>query len=85
MGYNGFFGSLSGPFEENQELFSIIQQQCNKTINYITKLGIHYIENYDLKLEELTLVEPTTFPLIISINNIDFQIGKTGMLELEDV
>ena len=74
---NGFFGSLQGPFAANEELFTKIEEQCNNTVNYITKLGIHYVNNHDLNLKENQY--------FVKINNIDFQIGKTCVLELEDV
>jgi hypothetical protein len=45
---NGFFGNLQGPFAANEELFTKIQTDCNKTINYISKIGIHYTSNFDL-------------------------------------
>lgn len=87
---NGFFGHLSGPFQKNIEIFNIIETECSENIDYISKLGIHWIGNFDLDLNG-----DYEAPLIILIkdkneNNqesesISFQIGKTRMLELEDV
>lgn len=76
---NGFFGQIQGPFESNQNLMLLIKQQCNaKQGNddniYISKLGIYYP----------TFSENTNIP-IVSINEKDFAIGKSGVLELEDV
>ena len=76
--YNGFFGNLQGPFQANQEIFTQIPQ--HDYIKYISKLGIVYTG--DINLE----VNRDNFPKIIAvINNIQFRIGKTKMLELEDV
>lgn len=77
---NGFFGNIRGPFFKNEEIFTKIQQQCIDTIDYISKIGIIYTG--DLNLE----VCRTNFPkIIVIINNIQFQIGKTKILELENV
>lgn len=76
---NGFFGNLQGPFAANEQLIDKIQQQCLHTINYISKLGIHSVRNFDLD------ITGTYYPqTIILINNIEFILGKTGMLQLED-
>ena len=78
--YNGFFGNIQGPFNENTEILTLIQEQCKQRIKYISKLGIVYTG--DINLE----VNREDFPKIIAvINNIQFRIGKTKMLELEDV
>lgn len=74
---NGFFGSLQGPFAANQELFLKIQQSCSKPINYIKKIGIYYSNNYDLDIEHNQIY--------VFINNQKFQLGKTGILEYNDV
>ena len=76
---NGFFGSLEGPFESNVEIVNLIQNDCKDTIDYISKLGIYYIKNFDLDLQGIYWE-----PILVKINNIDFQIGRTGILELED-
>ena len=78
---NGFFGSLQGPFAADEELFTKIEEQCSNTVNYITKLGVHFVGNYDLDLKGIKQGSQ----YFIRINNIEFQIGKTRMLELEDV
>ena len=83
---NGFFGQIQGPFQEGDEIFAAIQAQCKNPINYITKIGIHYPGNFDFDLNGIFW--PPSNPIKyahILINNIDFQIGKTRMLELEDV
>lgn len=74
---NGFFGSLQGPFAANQELFLKIQQSCSKPLNYINKIGICYSNNYDLDIEHNQIY--------VFINNQKFQLGKTGILEYDDV
>lgn len=76
---NGFFGSLQGPFTANEELFIKIQTDCKDTIEYISKLGIHYAGNFDLDLAGNFWKQ-----IIVRINGIEFQIGITRMLELED-
>ena len=48
---NGFFGAIQGPFQAEEEILIKMQEQCNNTINYISKLGIHCIGNYNLDLE----------------------------------
>lgn len=78
---NGFFGNLQGPFLANQELFMKIQEECVNQINYLSKLGIHYVGDFDLDLEG----QRQGFQIFIKINGISFQLGKTRMLELEDV
>lgn len=78
---NGFFGNLQGPFLANQELFTKIQEECVNQINYLSKLGIHYVGDFDLDLEG----QRQGFQIFIKINGISFQLGKTRMLELEDV
>lgn len=77
---NGFFGNIQGPFAADEELFTKIQADCKDTIDYISKLGIHYVGDFDLDL--LGVIWKQIF---VRINGIEFQIGKTRMLELEDV
>ena len=76
---NGYFGMIQGPFIANEEILTKIQEQCLYQIDYISKIGIIY--NGDLNLD----VNNTIFPkIIVIINDIQFQIGKTKILELED-
>lgn len=95
---NGFFGQIQGPFQEGDEIFAVIQAQCKNPINYITKIGIHYPGNFDFDLNGIfwppsTETNRDTYAQVsIKLNGmsendkgIDFQIGKTRMLELEDV
>ena len=93
---NGFFGNIQGPFEANTQILQLIQEQCKNTVNYISKLGIHYIGNYDLDLEGQLDGRQILVEIIDQIPGADdgeqsqfittdFQIGKTRMLELEDV
>ena len=77
---NGFFGNIQGPFAADEELFTKIQSECKDSIEYISKLGIHYVGNFDLALSGVRWKQ--TF---VRINGIEFQIGITRMLELEDV
>ena len=77
---NGFFGNIQGPFAANEELFTKIQSECKDTIEYISKLGIHYVGNFDLDLSGTRQKQ-----IFVRINGIEFQIGITRMLELEDV
>ena len=77
---NGFFGNIQGPFAADEELFTKIQSECKDTIEYISKLGITYVGNFDLDLSGVRWNQ-----LFVRINNIEFQIGQTRMLELEDV
>ena len=73
---NGFFGQISGPFSANEQVITKIQEQCLYPIKYISKIGITYTGNS-------SFLESSNFSIII--NNIQFQLGKTKMLELEDV
>lgn len=90
---NGFFGQLQGPFNANEELFNRIKADCkylNKNSIYVTKLGIHIVNNYDLKVTDFienSYEERAVFQTgpRVFINEKEFQIGQTGMLELEDV
>lgn len=76
---NGYFGMIQGPFVANEEIFTKIQEQCLYQIDYISKIGIIYNGNLNLD------VNNTIFPkIIVIINDIQFQIGKTKILELED-
>ena len=83
---NGFFGNLQGPFAANEQLIDKIQQQCLHTINYISKLGIHSVRNFDLDItgtyypKTIVIIKESTDP----DKNIEFILGKTGMLQLED-
>ena len=74
---NGFFGNIQGPFAADEELFTKIQSECKDTIEYISKLGITYVGNFDLDLFGTRWNQ--TF---VRINGIEFQIGITRMLEL---
>lgn len=40
MGDNGYSGQLLGPFNANQELVNLIQQDALKEIEYVKHLGI---------------------------------------------
>lgn len=73
---NGFFGQIYGTFSQNSEIMNQIREQC-ENIAWISKIGIH-IPSY--KDQEQLNINPT-----ININGINFLIGKTGVLELEDV
>ena len=77
---NGFFGNIQGPFAADEELFTKIQSECKDTIEYISKLGITYVGNFDLDL-----IGKRQEQIFVRINGIEFQIGITRMLELEDV
>ena len=77
---NGFFGNIQGPFAADEELFTKIQSECKDTIEYISKLGIHYVGNFDLDL-----IGKRQEQIFVRINGIEFQIGITRMLELQDV
>lgn len=77
---NGFFGQIQGPFLKNEEVFTKIQSECLNPINYISKIGIHFVGNSDLDLEGKRQGK-----YFVKINDIQFQLGKTRMLELEDV
>lgn len=76
---NGFFGSIQGPFVAGEELLSKIQEQCQNEISYLSKIGVHYVNFFDLDLSGQYIPK-----IIVIINGIEFQIGKTGILELED-
>lgn len=77
---NGYYGCLQGPFLANEELLTKIQADCNNVINYISKIGIHYSENFNLD------INGNFFPQIfVILNGKQFQIGKTGSLDFEDV
>lgn len=89
---NGFYGNIQGPFEANQQLFDRVKEDSvytNKEALYITKLGIHIVTDYDLKLSNFieNAYKDKTFQVgpRVLINNKEFQIGMTGILELEDV
>lgn len=78
MGTNGFFGNIQGPFSSGVNIVNIISQNCVNFF-YISKIGFCYtgdpqkIKNINIEIKNENQ------------NNVSFQIGKTGMLELEDV
>ena len=73
---NGFFGSIEGPFAADEEIFTKIQEQCRYPIKYINKIGIIYTGSLgSIKFPGISVI----------INNIQFQIGQTRILELQDV
>lgn len=73
---NGFFGMIEGPFAADEEIFTKIQEQCIYPIKYINKIGIIYTGS----------LGSIKFPgIYVIINNIQFQIGQTRILELQDV
>lgn len=81
------FGHISGPFQANENILLKIQQQEETEITSLCKLGIQYAGDFDLDIswhtsdQQHKLYVPTQY---VKINNMDFQIGKTRMLELED-
>lgn len=95
MAFNGFFGQISGPFNVNQNIFEKInQEQCNGKINYISKIGFHYPVNFDYPItfdSNISKEKKFYFPISVSIYDAErdkdriFQLGKTGILELQDV
>lgn len=73
---NGFFGMIEGPFAANEEIFTKIQEQCKYPIKYINKIGIVYTGSLgSIKFPGISVI----------LNNIQFQVGQTRTLELEDV
>ena len=73
------FGQISGPFQAGQEVLLKIQEQEEVDISSLVKVGISYIGNFDLDIYGNYIPQQH-----IKINDIDFQLGKTKMLELED-
>lgn len=97
---NYLFGTLQGPFEKNINFIDIIQQQNpSLQIDSIIKLGICINRKFDLQLQsyesdDLESLESydidkkklvRKIAYFININNKNYQIGKTGILEFEDV
>lgn len=76
------FGHINGPFNANQDVFLKIQQQEENAISFIIKLGICYCGGSDFDIYSHT--NRYIPDERIEINNIEFQIGKTRMLELQD-
>ena len=72
------FGQIVGPFEAGQNVLLKIQQQENNNVNVLVKLGISYVGDFDLDIYGKYISEQ-----YILINNIDFQLGKTRILEQE--
>ena len=73
---NGFFGMIEGPFAADEEIFTKIQEQCKYPIKYINKIGIVYTGSLgSIKFPGISVI----------INNIQFQVGQTRILELQDV
>ena len=93
------FGTLQGPFQNGIDLINQIKEQHNlQSVNCsIIKLGVciyrkfdlqlrkePYEENYDSSydIDNMKLMQTTYFMII---DNKNYQIGKTGILEFEDV
>lgn len=88
---NGF-NSISGPFTKNTNILTTLPE----SIQYISKLGIQYVGNFDLDLKETNAYSDI---IQIRIGQIftnsqtqqettqeeTIQLGKTRMLELQDV
>ena len=73
---NGFFGMIEGPFAADEEIFTKIQEQCKYPIKYINKIGIVYTGSLgSIKFPGISVI----------LTNIQFQVGQTRILELEDV
>lgn len=73
------FGQISGPFQAGQEILLKIQEQEEVNITSLVKIGISYIGDFDLDIYGNYISQQ-----YIKINDIDYQLGKTRMLELED-
>ena len=73
------FGQISGPFQAGQEILLKIQEQEEANISSLIKVGISYIGDFDLDIYGHYIPQQ-----YIKINDIDYQLGKTRMLELED-
>ena len=92
--YNGFFGHISGPFEANESIYQKIILECGQDIDYISKIGIHYPINFDYPLtfnNNNNNNKSFCYPIFVSLYDAKarslktFQLGKTGILELQDV
>ena len=55
MGDNGYTGQLLGPFEANQELMDLIQQDALREIEYVKHLGIQTEIGSLLKIDDETI------------------------------
>lgn len=75
-----YFGNIQGPFTADEEVFTKIQEQHQEQIQYLSKLGIHYVGNFNLDLTGTYWKK-----ILVRINGIEFQIGATRMLELENI
>ena len=93
------FGTLQGPFQNGIDLINQIKEQHNlQSVNCsIIKLGVCIYRKFDLQLrkepyeenynnsydiDKMKLIQTTYFMII---DNKNYQIGKTGILEFEDV
>ena len=87
IGLNGYFGNISGPFAADEEIITKIQRECNKQIQYLSKIGIHCVGDFDFDISNSE--NPYQRPIYVIFNqnqeDLKFQIGKTRMLELQDV
>lgn len=68
-GYNGYMGQIKGPFTKDQEIYTLIKQDCLSTIAYISHLGIQTV---------------TGDVVTVNINGETIEIGNTGMYEIRD-
>lgn len=73
--------------QQAEQLIDKIRQQClDDSFHYISKLGIYSVRNFDLDItgtyypQTIVIIKESTNPN----KNIEFILGKTGMLQLED-
>ena len=83
---NGSFGSIQGPFAADEEILTRVQEDCAYQIDYLSKLGITFVGNIDFVVEDKNYRTYRREKLaFVRINGKQFQIGRTRMLELQDV
>lgn len=69
-------GQLIGPFEANQNLMSLINDQCVSTPKYLKHIGIQ-TDVHDVVKHPETLIE-----LKVNGKLFTIEIGKTGIYEI---
>ncbi len=75
---NGFFGMIQSPFSANEQLIERIYNPEIYPNAYLSKIGIVYVDHHNLNVDKELQIH-------MEINDKEFVLGKTGMLEFEDV
>ena len=75
-GTNLYQGQIYGPFQANQEIFTLISRQCAVQPKYILHLGIQ------TKPDNIIINPGALIEIVNNGQTMTYEIGKTGMYEV---